>query len=441
MIWRRRKQEVAAATADLLKFPHPYKSALAFVTDIDTTTFPSLAYVHSCFYGQAEGYEGVELEFANSFWLMNTQGDDNPRKKNYIYALKPNGKERAFVKGRIAPFLRSRLFDTLHTYGQFKAGGFTRAGAETCLDYAAAHDLKIDFWTYHGSRNQVQNIVPENDDWRGDDPETAGYHLDLLRQYGVRFFRVPPSLDIYRPGTPRTIQRARDGSDIYTLSGHAIILDPPDPQAIQSYVDELHDSGQLPFEKWRIFQPAKAYPNKVITWKAEMLPFQLHQSVLDKLVASQDVLYLNQHLTQDFSAYAYKTPQVQAALRRLSDYQKDGRTLVSGPARLIRFEYVRDQMRYTAQTDRSGHCVIDIDPDMSCAAFQMTATRADLEGIGFTVSGAKSAGISLGGTPVEDAVITPAGPDLVVHLPWTSYLPEQRDAVTAFAAEFKGENG
>lgn len=437
MIWRRRKQPKAQP----LKFPHPYKSALAFVSDIDTTTFSSFSYVHSCFYGLSEGYEGVALEFPNSFWLMNTQGDDNPRKKNYIYALDPNGKERDFVKGRIAPFLRSKLFDTLHTYGQFKAGGFTRADAEVCLDYAAAHDLKIDFWTYHGSRNQVQNIVPKNEHWRGDDPATEGYHLDLLRAYGVRFFRVPPSLDIYKPGTPKTIVRARDGSQIYTLSGHAIILDPPEPEVIKAYVDRLDDSGQLPFEKWRIFQPAPNYPEKVITWKAEMLPFQLHQSVLDNLVSSEGVLYLNQHLTQDFSAYSYTTEEVRAALRRLSDYHKDGRILVSGPARLIRFEYVRDQMRYTVKADASGKCVIDINPEMSCAAFQMTAGPADLEGIGFRLSGAKGAQITLGGKPVEGATTEPCGPDLLVHVPWTSHLPEQRDAVRAFAAEFKCENG
>lgn len=439
MIWSRRKRKKPATR--LLKFPFPYKSALAFVSDIDTTTFQSLAHVHRCFYGLQEGYEGVDLEFANSFWLMNTQGDDNPRKKNYIYALKANGKERAFVKGRIAPFLRSKLFDTLHTYGQFKAGKFTRADAEICLEYASANDLKIDFWTYHGSRNQVQNIVPSDKDWRGDDPNTAGYHLDLLRDYGVRFFRVPPSLDLYKPGARAACMSARDGTQIYTLSGHAIILDPPDINAINSYVDKLEASGRLPFEKWRIFQPGKSFPNKVITWKAEMLPFQLHESVLANLVAAEGALYLNQHLTQDFSAYSYQTDEVRAALTRLSAYQKDGRILVSSPARLIRFEYVRDHLTHSIQTDASGNCVINIDPDMSCAAFPMIASAADLEGIGFCVSGAKSVSIALGDKRIDGVVKEQSGEDIIAHIPWHSHLSQQRDAIEAFAAEFKGDNG
>lgn len=424
----------------LLKYPHPFKSALAFVSDIDTTTFPSFAHVHRCFYGLAEGYEGVELEFPNSLWLMNTQGDDNPRKKNYIYALKPNGKERPFVKGRLAPFLRSRLFDTIHTYGQFKNGKFSRADAETCLEYAVANDIKIDFWTYHGSRNQVQNVVPGDDDWRGDDPKTEGYHLNLLRDYGIKFFRVPPSLDIYEPGAHKKIVKARDGSKIYSVACHASILRPPHADDIRAWVHHLIDTGQLPFEDWRILQSSPRFPDRVISWKAEMLPFQLHETVLDKLVKSESALYLNQHLTQGFSAYAYQLDPVRAALRRLSDYQKSGKILVSGPARLIRFEYVRDALKYTVNSDASGKMVIDINPDMSCAAFNMTATAADLAGIGFSLPAASDACITLGGMAVESSIIQ-SDNSTVIQVPWPSYLEEQRAAIEEFAATFKDENG
>jgi len=427
--------------ATLRKYPYPYTSALAFVTDIDTSTFQSLPYVHRCFYGEEAGYEGISLELSNSFWLMNTQKTDgNVVKNNFIYTLKPNGKERPFVRRRLAKYFKTALFDTMHTYGQFRNGMFKREHAEKCLEFAAQNDIHPKLWTYHGSRNQYQNIRPTDDSWTGDDPESDAYHLDLLLQSGMRYFRVPPSLDLMTPGIRKTVMETRDGNKIQTYAGHGVLNTPDNFEEIETWIKTLESEGKLPYEYRRIFQPSERFPHKVLTWKVEMLPFQLSEAVLEKLSKSGKSLFVNQHLTQHFSTYCFAYKSIQDALRRLDRYQKDGKILVSSPARLLEFELIRDNLVFNTKLN-ADVLHIDILPKFETEALSFTLDEGNLEGLAFHLpDAAKSCVVSLGGKEITTEMKTDPQGKRLASVPWRSLVAEQSDAVNAFKDEFGDSN-
>jgi len=421
----------------LRNYPYPFTSALAFVTDIDTSTFQSLPYVHRCFYGAESGYEGISLELSNSFWLMNTQKTDgNVEKNNFIYTLKPNGKERPFVRRRLAKYFKTPLFDTMHTYGQFRNGMFKREHAEKCLEFAAQNDIHTKLWTYHGSRNQHQNIRPTDDSWTGDDPNSDAYHLDLLLQSGMRYFRVPPSLDLMTPGIRKTVMETRDGNKIQTYAGHGVLNTPDNFEEIETWIKGLESEGKLPYEYRRIFQPSERFPHKVLTWKVEMLPFQLSEAVLSKLSDSGKSLFVNQHLTQHFSTYCFKNKKIQDALRRLDKYQKDGKILVSSPARLLEFELIRDNLVYTSEL-KNNVLHIDIVPKIETDALNFTLDEENVSGLAFHLpEDAQSCVVTLGGKAINTVTEKEDNGKMLAYMPWRSLAAEQLGAVDAFASEF-----
>jgi len=374
--------------ATLRRYPYPFTSALAFVTDIDTSTFQSLPYVHRCFYGREPGYEGISLE----------------------------------------------------SYGQFRNGMFKREHAEKCLEFAAQNNIHPKLWTYHGSRNQHQNIRPTDDSWTGDDPSSPAYHLDLLLQSGMRYFRVPPSLDLMTPGIRTTVMETRDGNKIQTYAGHGVLNAPDNFQDIEAWIKGLEAEGKLPYEYRRIFQPSERFPHKVLTWKVEMLPFQLSEAVLDKLSNSEKSLFVNQHLTQHFSTYCFAHKNIQDALRRLDKYQKDGKILVSSPARLLEFEIIRDNLVYKCNV-KNDVMHIDILPQIKTEALSFSLDEDTIAGLAFHLPDtAKSCMVSLGGKAITTKMETDSNGQMIAYIPWRSLAVEQLEAVNAFQEEFGGKN-
>ena len=196
----------AAGTAghpliEWLQFPHPFETALAFITDIDGTSLPGFVETHRCFYGMSDGYEGVELELANSFWIMAA-----PQKnmRNSLYLLELDGTEREHTRDRLLPFIKSPLFDAMHSYGDFKKEHYTRERAARCVEFMLETDCTPQLWTYHGSPQEGHNIWVTSENWTAMTPASSFYHLDLLRQTPLRFFRMPPTLDLEnRTGRPQ----------------------------------------------------------------------------------------------------------------------------------------------------------------------------------------------------------------------------------------------
>ena len=426
-----------ARRVQLRRYPYPYQGALAFISDIDGTSFPSFARTHGCFYGMEPDYEGVSLEMTSSYWLM---AAEQPDLRNSIYALELNGRERPFVRDRISPFLRSKLFDSIHTYGDFNQQHFAREHAEMCIDYAQRRELRPQLWTYHGSPHECHNIRVDSDTWRGDDPESDVYHLDALKELGIRYFRMPPSRDLTNMAAERRVEVARDGTRLLTHEAHATIRAPHNHAEVVAWIDGLDAAGQLQVPRRRMFQGNDRFPEKLLTWHPELLSFQITEAILDGAIASGRTLYVNQHLTRDKSNFAYATERNQTALRLLSRYQEEGRMLVTGPARLITFETVRDHV--VIDRARKGDTnVFSIRSEIDIDGYRLKLTRSDIEGIAIQADNLDPAVILFDGREVEADRVMDADRTTLYSIPWTSRLGEQRAALEEFKQTFGEEDG
>lgn len=422
---------------EVLRFPFPFRSALAFVTDIDNTGFASFIRAHGCFYGIEPGYEGVELELANSFWFIVTE--QRPGRETGIHLLDADGNERTDVGARLRPFVQSALFDTLHTYGDFAERDFTRELAERCTEYANRHAITPAFWTFHGNRFDEHNIRPGNDDWRGDDPTSDTYHLDLVASMGVRFFRMPPSLDLGESAT-RQVINARDGSKLLTQSCHATVRDAENIDEMREWFDGLTQLDTMKVEAHSVFKATDRLPRKVLLWHPEMLAFQIDRHILQSAVDDGRALYVNQHLSRSKSDFVYDYEPTKAALRHLSDQQQSGIVLTTSTTRLITFEFVRDNLTYHVDTEGDTR-VVRIHDTVEQDGYRMPLRPEDLEGIGFTHSHAGPVLVYLGNRMLPTRRDTLADGRSVDHVPWQSRAAEQRDLLREFSADFADADG
>ena len=223
-----------------------------------------------------------------------------------------------------APFIREMVrtgyIDTIHAYGDFDEGGFTRRHAELVAEECERHSLHFPFWTNHGSDKNVQNLGHEALAvyQQGDDPTSPYYHLDLLRRTGSQFYWVDDGYQqSVAEGSPLLYEEtARDGSSLRLVRRYRGLVGKPAPTA-----------GSL--------------------------PEQITTEDLELLVERGEACVYYQHLgawarTGPTEFLANHPPYFDAAglsvLRHLSALYHRGDCLVTTPARLMRYLSMRDSI-------------------------------------------------------------------------------------------------
>ncbi|MBM2578021.1 hypothetical protein JQC91_17075 [Jannaschia sp. Os4] len=411
-----------------LPAPYPYRSALAFVSDIDSTTYESLFRVHRMLYGLAEGYEDVALETSNSYWVFTHLG----KKRKCEVALAAADLSPLPQADAVGALLRTPIFDTLHTYGDVGKVSFDHDFARRCVDLLHDHGLAPAMWTYHGNTLQTHNIAPGADHWHGDDPGHASYHLDLLRKdLGLRFFRRAPSLVLDAPGvSDGEVVQTRDGSWIYQFRGAAFLRNVP-REEVDAWLVRLRAEGRSALLDRHVFKPQRQFPDNVLTWTPEMLRYQLSEAVLDDMVAGERVTLVNQHLTRAHCVGSYEAVETRDALRRLTRYGEDGRLLTTSGARLLMFKFVRDNVE--ARLDVEGEVTrLRISPVAAQGEVWVDLTEERLSGIAFPVPGPEVVA-TLGPARCETLTVErDERHGWVARFPWESRLQAQRDAVLEF---------
>jgi hypothetical protein len=218
--------------------------------------------------------------------------------------------------------------DAVHAYGDFDDGGFTRLHAEMVLEECERWGMRFPLWTNHGSERNFQNLGHERlaAHQHGDDPESAYYHLDLLRQIGAEFFWVDDGYqEQVADGTPLLYdERARDGSKLDLVRRYRGLRGQPAPMAAS-------------------------------------LPDQMTIADLDLLVERESACIYYQHLgawaktgptTYDANRPPYFDERGLATLSHLAQLYHDGKCLVATPARLLRYLHVRDSVTLGVGRDR-----------------------------------------------------------------------------------------
>lgn len=166
----------------LRKFPYPFKAAFSICCDCDDIasldTFLVVMDYFNCNTITELG-KGLGLEVGNSFWFFN---ESTSNQLSYF-------KSFSKVETSFAPICRelckSGHLDIMHTFGNFDNNSFSRKFAEIAINELIKHDLKIQTWVNHGGNSQNVGYL---NNCLGSIPGTSEYHIDLCREYGLRYF-------------------------------------------------------------------------------------------------------------------------------------------------------------------------------------------------------------------------------------------------------------
>lgn len=296
----------------IAKYPHPYKAAVAFSNDCEFMTRRTYEDLHQLFAGNG----GLNLEVTSSAFFYAT----NSLCHSSISYFEGQTFHPSDNAEYLAKMIKAGWIDTIHAYGDFDQGGFSRPMAEAVLDEFKRHSLCVDIFSNHGSDKNSQNVghCDLESYQKGDLPLHEAYHLDITRQLGVRYFWVDTSL-VPSPVSIEPLIRqaqARDGSTL------------------------------LLFNRYRGLV-GKAAPN------AGLLAEQLTLSDIDSIIDNESACIYYQHFgvrekrsdgTFEANGPPYFSPDAMNVLSYLSAKQRDGSCLVAGVGRLLRYTEARDSL-------------------------------------------------------------------------------------------------
>ena len=174
----------------LLRFPAPYRAALAMSNDTDDLRDPRGWWEFLRYLNTAESTwlgSGLGLEAGDSFWFQSD--DPDQQAGSYFKGLTDEPSPFAPLIGALG---RAGYLDTLHSYGRFsRHGGFRREHALRAALVLQREGFAPRVWVNHGGAHDFQNLgtgcgdLPENPDALGGPaPE---YHLDVTRDIGFRY--------------------------------------------------------------------------------------------------------------------------------------------------------------------------------------------------------------------------------------------------------------
>jgi ABC-type polysaccharide/polyol phosphate transport system ATPase subunit len=319
----------------IAKYPHPYKAAIAFSNDCEFMTRSTYEGLHQLFTGNG----GLNLEITSSAFFFAT----NSLCHSSISYFEGDTFHLSDNAEYLAKMIKAGWIDTIHAYGDFDEGGFSRPMAEAVLGEFEKHSLSVDIFSNHGSAKNSQNIghCDLETYQKGDLPFHEAYHLDITRQLGVRYFWVDTAL-VSSPASIEPLIRqaqARDGSNL------------------------------LLFNRYRGLV-GKAAPN------AGLLAEQLTFSDIDSIIANEAACIYYQHFgvrekrsdgTFEANSPPYFSPDAMNVLTYLSSKQKDGSCLVAGVGRLLRYIETRDSLTASKKESdlilSSRNCAIE-PPDL-----------------------------------------------------------------------------
>ena len=409
----------------LLRFPAPYRAALALSNDTDDLLDPRGWWEFLRFLNTSEDTalgKGLDMEVGDSFWFWSDHSEEQPG--SYFKGLSEEPSEFAPLIGVLG---RAGYLDTLHTYGNFsRHGGFRREHAERAAAVLEAEGFAPRVWVNHGGAHDFQNLgsgcgdVPENPEARG--APAPEYHLDLTWKLGFRYAwtgeltgtpgqgRPLGAGDWIHPDSP--VRREATGHVARALSrrlGYRQILN-----ALPNY-DTL-ENELLAARRMRdgtVIQTFVRYGDFARATFAD-LDWLLRDYMLDTLEATGGVSVVFVHWSRHPGrSFGDLPPQGLQGLERLARRAASQRIWVTTTSRLLAYWEARNALEIRYSPEGAGavlHVVPRKLPD------GRTLKAQDLSGLSFRVPRAQETRVLLNGItlPFERS---PHDPD-VLWMPW-----------------------
>lgn len=401
-----RGSKAAAAAVELRPFPYPYSAALAICSDLDETPDRDVYWETARFLNTTQTTvmgPGVGLEVGNSIYF------DMPPAQFAYWNTDDAG--RAMVRDLI----RSGHIDCLHSYGDLAT---TRAHAGRALDELARHDCQLSVWVDHSKA--VINFGGDIMRGMGDVPGNAAYHADLTCGYGIEFVArgrvtsvigqgAAPSLrGVFRAAHPiasaRTVAKeaakqllSRCGHAKYAMHSSNAIQRPARLRDGRSVREMLRCNPH-----WRGLEHGDT---------AAGLGEVLTDRFLERLVRRRGACVLYTHLGKIRDRREIFPEATRHALRRLAEYARAGKILVTTTRRLLGLCSMVDAATASARYD-DGTVSIDV---------RTLPAKFDYDGITCYVPDSPAYRMTVNGEEAGD--LRPNGPDETgrrsVSVAWT----------------------
>ncbi len=390
----------------LLKYPHPYKSALAISNDTDYMNAGGFEDWHAFVNGAGETPygKGLGLEVGDSFRVWSKAGEF----ALFHGASKEGGGAKSPEYERIRELAAAGWLDTLNGFGS-REGGVDRPAVEDALGGLAAEGIRpAVFVGGPGSRASNPGGVWGAADC-GDDPKSAAYCLDLLRAAGFDYFWSEPFVEIQKFGDDVTysardlkvLKLDYDVSHFIPKADNKPVLDALGVAKPDAAVDLFVSSILIPH---RMRDGRKALSFK--RYRGEFRPdsgtfaHQVNAARLNELVARAASVIVYQHFglwhamgraaadtrSDRHSAAPLLDEHGVWAWRFLADRQEKGEIFITTTRRLLDFVRARSGLVHTASRIEGGARIV-LDKVVCPAYGEQPVTAATAQGLSFSAPG------------------------------------------------------
>ena len=338
---------------------------------------------------------GVGLEIGNTIYF------DMPPDQFAYWNTDDDGREM------VRSLIHSGHVDCLHSFGDLAT---TRAHAARALDELARHDCHLKVWVDHGTA--PTNFDPGIMKGHGDEVGHDAYHADLTTAYGIRHVwrgRVTSVIGQDRPSslrglwTPRhpiasarTLAKeaakrrlARGGDAKYAMHG-------PNRAVCEA---SLRD-GSCILEFLRC-NPHWGGVSRGETGRE--IGQVLTDRFLNRLVEREGVCILYTHLGKVRDSDRPFDETAVAGFRRLADYVRQEKILVTTTRRAVRYLAVRDTLTWTTSR-RGDRLIVDLRADASKDRADLAIEEEDLAGLTFVVPGNTPCDLTLSGKALKGPI-------------------------------------
>lgn len=324
------------------RFPYPYKAMLAICSDLDETP-DARVYEQSMRYLNTTRDTimgpGAGLEVGNTIYF------DMPANQFAYRTTDDRGREM------IHALIRSGHIDCLHSFGDLAT---TRDHAARALDELARRDCRLQVWIDHAVA--PTNLGSDIMHGQGDVPGSPVYHADVLSDFGVRYVWRGRVTSVIGQDLPRSLgglfKANHPIASARTLAKEAIksVIARRDTLGASKYA--MHGPNALvrtitlrdgrPMAEFIRFNPHYSGVDRSDT--AGGIADVLTMDMLDRFVQRGGIGILYTHLGKVARPEEPFQEPTRRAFRRLAEYERSGRILVTTTRRLLGHRQAREHV-------------------------------------------------------------------------------------------------
>lgn len=294
------------------KYPYPYKSAISISPDCEFMSIEAYKDIFSFLSDPT----GLDLEVTGSMFFFTTNSLCHSSISYYDTCTTKVSNESGFLRD----MSKAGWIDTIHSYGDFDCGGFTRNMAEKVFDECEKYNLKYRVYTNHGTNLNSQNVGHSEliNYQKGDLLGDVAYHLDITKGVGVNYFWVDNELQNKPSVSDPLIRRvkARDNTYINVFRRYRGLFGREAPN-LGNFKDQFRNIDI----------------DEIVNDKSTCIYYQ-HFGVAKKMYNGQFVS----------ATKPYFDNESLNRLKYISNKYKSGECWVAGVGRLLRYVEVRDSL-------------------------------------------------------------------------------------------------